>query len=219
MHNPLATLTAEELLAIALEASRRGDTSQAVTCLKEACDRPEATASAFFMLGSEYAQLGMVPEAKAAMARAASISPSFLLPHFQLGMLHLTSGEVDEARAAWSPLADIAEPHPQAYLATLRRGMLHLIDDEFDAALLLLGRGVAQNAENEPLNADMRRVIDAIEHLPGRHAPQASMDSGPRQPAAPPRPPPDITSPSGDEAEVDAGHLFISAYTQSGKPH
>jgi Flp pilus assembly protein TadD len=171
------------------------------------------------MLGSEYAQLGMVTEAQAALARAANISPSFSLAHFQLGMLHLTSGEVDEARAAWSPLADIAEPHPQAYLATLRQGMLHLIDDEFDAALLLLRRGVAQNAENEPLNADMRRVIDAIEHLPGRHASEVATDSGSREPAAPPRAPPDITSRAEAEAEVAAEHLFISAYTQSGKPH
>jgi hypothetical protein len=62
---------------------------------------------------------------------------------------------------------------------------------------------------NEPLNADMRRVIDAIEHLPGRQAaPQAPAEERVR-----------VAPDTGAVAEVEPSHLFISAYTRRGKPH
>jgi Flp pilus assembly protein TadD len=165
------------------------------------------------MLGSEYAQLGLAAQAKASMARAVELGPDFPLARFQLGMLHLTTGEVEAARAAWAPLATLSAQHPQAYLAALHRGMLHLVADEFDAAVRMLGEGVALNRDNEPLNQDMRRVIDAIEHLPGREAaPTPPTAQAPMDVAV------DAAEPGGDP-DVEPSHLFISAYKQGGKPH
>ncbi|PTT78939.1 hypothetical protein DBR42_22460, partial [Pelomonas sp. HMWF004] len=163
MSDTLHSLSQSELLALALEASRREDAGRALAYLKEASARADASPQALFMLGSEYAQLGLMDDAKASMARAVEVGPELAIARFQLGMLHVTSGEVDAARAAWAPLAALSADHPQAYLAAFHQGMLHLVADEFDDAVAALGAGLAQNLENEALNHDMRRVIDAIE--------------------------------------------------------
>ena len=211
MSDTLKSLSQGELLALALEASRREDSGHALAYLKEASTRPDASPQALFMLGSEYAQLGLMDEAKASMARAVEAGPDFVVARFQLGMLHVTSGEIEAAKVAWSPLASLAADHPQAYLMAFHRGMLHLVADEFDAALAALNAGLAQNLENEALNTDMRRVIDAIEHLPGR-SPGAPAAAQPQPEAAP------ATEPTPD-ADVEPSHLFITAYTHRGKPH
>jgi len=211
MSDTLQSLSQSELFALALEASRREDAGRALAYLKEASGRPDASPQALFMLGSEYAQLGLIDDAKASMARAVEVGPDLVIARFQLGMLHVTSGEVDAARAAWAPLAGLSADHPQAYLATFHKGMLHLVADEFDDAVASLGAGLAQNLENEALNNDMRRVIDAIEHLPGR-SPQAPAAATPQPEAAP------APAPAAD-AEAEPSHLFINAYTHRGKPH
>lgn len=213
MSDTLQSLSQGELLALALEASRRQDAGHALAYLKEASARADASPQALFMLGSEYAQLGMMDEAKASMARAVQVGPDFAIARFQLGMLHITSGEVDAAKAAWAPLTLLAADHPQAYLAAFHRGMLHLVADEFDAAIASLQSGLTQNQENEALNGDMRRVIDAIEHLPGR-SPTAPAAAAPQPEAAPSA----VPTPAAD-ADVEPSHLFINAYTHRGKPH
>jgi tetratricopeptide (TPR) repeat protein len=211
MSDTLQSLSQSELLALALEASRREDAGRALAYLKEAGARTDASPQALFMLGSEYAQLGLMDDAKASMARAVEVGPELVIARFQLGMLHVTSGEVDAAREAWAPLAALRADHPQLYLATFHKGMLHLVADEFDDAVTTLGAGIAHNLENEALNNDMRRVIDAIEHLPGRSPHSPSTVSA--QPESAPAPAP------AANADVEPSHLFINAYTQRGKPH
>jgi tetratricopeptide (TPR) repeat protein len=221
MADPLSNLTQSELLALALEASRRGDAGHSLAYLKEAAGRADASVQALFLLGSEYAQLGLVVEAKVNMARAVALGDDFPLARFQLGMLHVTSGEADMAKAVWAPLAGLGGRHPHAYLVAFHQGMRHLVDDAFDAAVQALSEGLALNQINEPLNADMRRVIDAIEHLPGRKAATESGDGrvpsvsavGAASYSAV------VESPANAEEQVEPGHLFISAYTHRGKPH
>lgn len=215
MSDVFLNLTQAELLALALDASRRKDAGHALAYLKEAASRADVSAQALFMLGSEYAQIGLMQEAKASMARAVERGADFPLARFQLGMLHVTTQEHEAAKAVWQPLAELGERHPQAYLATFGRGMGHLIADEFDAAIQVLGEGVAKNQENAPLNAEMRRIIDAIEHLPGRVNPPLASAT----PASAETPPAPVAEVQGPEADSDPSHLFISAYTQSGKPH
>jgi tetratricopeptide (TPR) repeat protein len=155
------------------------------------------------MLGSEYAQLGMIEEAKDSMARAVDLDPGFPIARFQLGMLHLTSGDPQTALVVWEPLAVLDDRHPQAYLVWFERGMRHLIAGEFGAAVQALRGGVCVNQDNEPLSADMNRLVASIEQ---------SMESGGSVGA---------TAPSQPSSEADAAlnHLFISAYAKSGLPH
>lgn len=202
-----AALSQDELLALALEASRRNDATQSLIHLEEVCRRPDATGMGLFMLGSEYAQLGLHAQAKTSMARAIELAEDFHLARFQLGMLHLTTGDGEAAVRVWLPLASLDSGHPQHYLCAFHRGLLHLMADAFDEAIQALTDGVALNQDNPPLNADIHRIIDAIEHLPGR---QPARDAGPGA-ADPDR------ADAEDLAPV-AEHLFISTYTQGDKP-
>ena len=79
MSDSFSNLTQAELLAVALDASRRNDSGRALVYLKEAASRADASAQALFMLGSEYAQLGLTTEAKASMAKAVELGPGFPL--------------------------------------------------------------------------------------------------------------------------------------------
>lgn len=218
MNDSLSSLTQTELLALALEASKRDDTGHSLAYLKEAAARPDASAHALFMLGSEYAQLGLVADAKAHMARSVAKEPTFWLARFQLGMLHLTTGEPDAAKAVWDSLSSLDKDHPEAYLAAFHRGMVHLVADEFDDALQALAEGIQLNRVNEPLNVDVRRIVDAIQHLPGRNAPVSDALPAEAVAVATTMTPPVADSPQG-EADQEPSHLFINAYTHRGKPH
>jgi tetratricopeptide (TPR) repeat protein len=221
MNDTLRALNQSELLALALEASRRSDSGHAMAYLKEAATRADASAQALFLLGSEYAQVGLFAEAAEHMSRALVVSPDLAIARFQLGMLHLTSGQPELAQAVWAPLATLQDGHPQAaYLKPFHRGMEHLIADRFDEALAALSAGVEANLENPALNGDMRKVIDAIQHLPGSAAAAApttfppvagASGAGETQALA--------QAPGLEEDSLEPSHLFINAYTHSGKPH
>lgn len=203
MSSPFVALTSEELLALAVEATRRGDSGHSMAYLKEAASRDDAPADALFLLGSEYAQIGLVAEAAASFERALEVAPGHALARFQLGLLHLTSGEPAAAQIAWGPLAELPPSHPHAaFLAAFHRGLVHLIKDEFAPAVRELERGIELNLSNAALNGDMRKIVDAVRSLPG-------VDLNETNPPG---------AASDERVEDAAGHLFINAYTR-GKPH
>ena len=120
------TLTQAELLALALEATRRSDSGHAMAYLKQAAARADATPEACFLLGSEYAQIGLVEDALAHLHRAVALAPNYAIARFQLGLLHLTNAQPDEALAVWAPLADLGLEHPLAALrAPAHIGKVH----------------------------------------------------------------------------------------------
>lgn len=207
-------LTQDELLALAAAASRSNDPTQSLALLEEASRRADATGMTLFMLGSEYAQLGLHTEAKTSMARAVEIEEGFHLARFQLGMLHLTTGEGEQALRVLEPLASLGREHPQHYLAAFQRGLLHLLGDSFDDAIEAFAEGVTLNRDNPPLNSDIHRVIDAIEHLPGRQPTAGAVTAvlRPEHTQQTEQPPAPATTPVAE-------HLFISSYTQGGKAH
>ncbi|RQO63603.1 hypothetical protein DBR47_03505 [Paucibacter sp. KBW04] len=189
------TLSQQELLALALEASRRGDSAHSLLYMKQAAAREDATPQAFFLLGSEYAQIGMTVEALLNFQRAVELDPDFAIARFQLGLLLLTTAQPDAALAAWAPLSDLGNVHP---LSVFHSGLQHLIRDEFGECISCLLRGIELNTENPALNHDMQQIVNSI---------RAHVDS---QGAAP------SESKAGEEQAE--GHLFLNAYT-GGKVH
>jgi len=118
-----------------------------------------------FLRGSLLAGLQRHGEAAEAMGRAVEIAPQFTVARFQLGLLHLTSGDAAAAEAVWGPLQDLPPEHP---LFLFVEGLRCLARDEFAASVDLLQRGIAHNTENAAINRDMQMVIDAVSasHLP-----------------------------------------------------
>jgi Flp pilus assembly protein TadD len=156
MHN---LMPQEALFAMAVQALRRGDSAAAVTRLEEAASRDDASAQTCHLLGAQYAQMGRFDEAVNVFERALSLDPTLSIARFQHGLLVLTMGDAPKSAQILSPLLQLGEADPLAHFAA---GLVHLMREEFDNALVSLERGMALNASNVPLNSDMRKLMDRI---------------------------------------------------------
>lgn len=152
-------LDAEELLQLAIRASESNRHEDALGFLKRAIDQSPDDAKLHYMLGAEHAQIGLYDRAAEEMAKAVALDPKLHTAHFQLGLLHITSGRVPEADGAWKALDSLGERHP---LYLFKTGLLHLVRDEFEQCQDMLKRGIALNNFNEALNRDMQRVLDDV---------------------------------------------------------
>ena len=117
-----------------------------------------------FLFGSVLASLGRYPEARDQMTAAVRLAPTYAIARFQLGLLELSSGDPSAAEATWRPLRDLPADHA---LRVLAGGLEHMARDEFAIAIEQLERGIALNAENPPVNADMRLLIDKMRDVLG----------------------------------------------------
>ncbi len=115
-----------------------------------------------FMRGSILAGLSKAILAHEAMTRALQLEPGFELARYQLGFFELTSGEADRALATWGPLLRLGQDR---YLRRFVDGMTYMIRDEFESAIAEFEAGIALNAENEPMNADIRLLIGKCREL------------------------------------------------------
>lgn len=118
-----------------------------------------------FMLGSVLAGKSRAIEAHSAMSRAVELAPGFALARYQLGFFELTSGEPERALSTWGPL--LVAPSDN-YLRVFVEGMTHLIRDEFAEAIERFHAGIALNAENPPMNADIQLLIAECRQLQDR---------------------------------------------------
>ena len=188
----LSLLDQEELLGLALQAGRNNDSGTTLVYLKEAVSRPDATATAHYLLGVEYAQLQMMPRAIAELASAIAIDPGLSIARLQLGMMLLTPDTIEHAIPVLQALEELEAQNP---LHQFGRGLIHLIQNQFADALHCLGLGMELNLTNPPLNGDMQKIIDEIKKLPA----------------------PGSTDPASAESDETPGaqHLFFNAYTSN----
>lgn len=184
-------LDAQELLHLGIHAVGNNDPRQAVDCLKRCLtlepDHPEAT----YMLGALYAQIGLYDRAKETLGKAVRLNPAEHTASFQLGLLHLTSGDAAQAKSAWQPLDALPSDH---FLNLFRTGLIALVEDRFAECIDALERGIAANTLNEPLNEDMRKVQAST---------RAVMTGMPREP-----------QPLSESAAVSSAHHFLQRYRQ-----
>ncbi|UGQ47980.1 hypothetical protein [Massilia endophytica] len=168
-----AHFDAEELLHLAIQAIGDQDHAAAIGRLKRSLELDPAVSQAHYLLGIEYALIGMAGRAIDTIGRALALSPDMPLARFQLGMLLVTSGRMDEARSAWAPLDGLGDGHP---LQLFKAGVLHLVSEEFDEAGRCIAAGIAANTVNQALNRDMQRVLERLEQgaAPAPQAPVAA---------------------------------------------
>lgn len=187
MINENTKLDSEELMHLAMHADTH---EQAINYLKRVLEISDNNGKAYYLLGAIHAEIGMFDRATEDMTRAVELEPDMLTAHFQLGLLHITSGRVKDAEHAWQSLDKLDESAP---LFLFKRGMLHLVNDEFDACIEDLNQGIALNISNEALNNDMRKII--IETEKTRNMASAS------------------TEPDQEQKASDGGrHILLSAY-------
>jgi len=126
-----------------------------------------------YLLGAELAQVRQYERAVSEMSAALVLQPDLHTARFQLGLLYLTLGQVQQASAVWAPLEQLA---PDSYLTLFKRGMEALVRDEFLRCVELLSAGIAANPTNTALNRDMSLVIGKARDAMGRNA--AQTDTG-----------------------------------------
>jgi Flp pilus assembly protein TadD len=184
-------LDSDELLHIALEASKNQRHEEAISSLKRAADLSPNDARVHYLLGAEHAQIGLYDRAAAEMQRAVELDPNLDTASFQLGLLHVTAGRVDDAANAWKLLDKLGSEHP---LNLFKTGLLHLVKDQFAECEDCLRRGIATNRSNPALNADMSRILKDVEN---RAPAGAATDTGARPKAG------------------TSKHVLLSAYKQN----
>lgn len=143
----------------ALGASAGGDVETALRLLRQAAQDHPDDPRACFLLGAELAQAGSMAAAEAAFAAALVLAPGFAMARFQLGLLQFSSGRAALALVTWQPLLEGGERDALCHFV---RGFGALAADRFDEALEQFERGIRLNVDNEPLNADIRAVIQRI---------------------------------------------------------
>lgn len=155
----LSALDQDELFQLALAAGQNGDSAAALVYLKHAVSREDASARAHYLLGAEYAQLGLYPRAIEEIEAAVALDPNLHAARIQLGMLWLGANDNDRAALALQPLTELAAQDPMQLFGS---GLLSLINNDEEAALQKLEQGMALNTANPPLNGDMQRIVEHV---------------------------------------------------------
>lgn len=180
-------LDADELFQFAIRAIGKGEHEQAVSHLKQAHQLEPKNGKILYLLAAEHAEIGLYDRAVQEMDDALKLEPNMPAARFQLGLLHITSGRLDQARAIWQQLDALGSDH---YFVLFRDGLLALAQDEWNTAAAKLEQGIRANTENTPLNGDMQRMLDNVRQQQGQTA----------------------AADDGKEDNVITHHAFLSAY-------
>lgn len=110
-----------------------------------------------FLHGSLLVGEGRHIDAHKAFKKSLILAPDFSIARFQLGFFELTSGEAEQSMQTLAPLDQLPEDH---YLRVFAQGLRHLIKDQFESAIMSFRKGIELNDENQPLNNDMKLLVE-----------------------------------------------------------
>lgn len=153
------------------------DIAPSADALRAAIENEPQKAELRYLLGAELAQQRDYDGAVLEMSRALELERSLHSCRFQLGLLLLTMGMPDRARAVWGDLESLGS---ESALWHFKQGLEALIDDQFSACARWLQAGIELNDSNPALNRDMQLVIDraiaALEQAPPASSGQPAAD-------------------------------------------
>lgn len=152
-------LTQEELLHLAVEATRRGEHGSSISYLKEGVTRFPDDAKMAYVLGAEFAQIGIYDKAELEMQRAVSIDSELYTASFQLGLLQMTLGKIEEAKLSWNNIDNLPKEHS---LWLFKTGLTRLAEEQFLDARKLIEQGIASNDFSPELNRDMDIILTSM---------------------------------------------------------
>ena len=186
-------LDQDQLLNLALTAVQNRQRETAISILKQATSRTDASAQAHYLLGAEYAQIQLYERAVGEIETALMIDANLHTARLQLALLYFGASKVDKAISTLAPLAVLPDTDPMRHFG---EGLMALARNALADAKAKLASGISLNITNLALNIDMQRIIDEIDKANGV------------------RPP---TLENGDELPTDpsARHIFLSAYANS----
>lgn len=180
-------LDANEVLHLALLASRENHHDKAITLLKQGLAMAPDDSRMLFLLGAEHAQIGLYDRAIDEIARSVRLDGSVPAAHFQLGLLHVMASDGPNAREAWVPLAKLPETDP---FRVFSDALLRLLDNDLAGCIDGIRHGLTLGANIPALAQSMQRILDSALALQAQGA-------AARQEKV---------------AEEDSSHVFLSAY-------
>lgn len=147
----------EELFHLALKRMENNDHEGAIEHLKNAVEIAPNHGGCLYLLGAEYAQIGMYDRAVEFFQKSIDCDPSLHTARFQLGLLKLTLNDVDGGTETLQPLTLLGETH---YLNLFQQGLVAVAKGDKALGVAKLKEGIANNQENAALNKDMQGVIN-----------------------------------------------------------
>lgn len=155
----MSNLTQEEILHLAIEATRKGEHGSSISYLKEGVSRFPNDAKLAYVLGAEFAQIGIYDKAESEMQRAVLLDQDLYTASFQLGLLQMTLGKVDDAKLSWKNIDRLPEAHS---LWLFKTGLEQLADNKNVEAKVLLEQGIAANDFSPELTRDITMILESI---------------------------------------------------------
>lgn len=160
----------DQLVRDALQASQADDSARALQLLEQAAQRAPGWGLPHFLIGSEYAAMGEMDAAEAAMANAVLLAPDLSIARYQLGLLQFSSGRASVALLTWEPLLALPDSDPLPHFV---RGFAALAQDDFGLAASHYRKGLARNHDNPALASDIEKVLQGIADIEQRAKPPA----------------------------------------------
>jgi len=186
-------LSNDELLHFAVDASGNARHDVAITYLKELTNKEPSHLDALYLLGAEYAQIGLYDLAVDFMQKALVVDPELRIANFQLGLLFMATERYEQAKETWSIILSDGE---NDYLSQFSEGLTSLVNNDSVETKRLLTLGIENNKENKALSNDMQNVLDSLTEITS----EITIIDGGNQ------------LDQEDEDINDANTLFLSAY-------
>jgi Flp pilus assembly protein TadD len=158
MMNPLIEPCPDDRLTYVRDLAA-SDSARAIPAITKLIEDYPGDARLPFLRGSLAAGLRDYASARDDLRQAVTLAPGYAIARFQFGLLLLTSGEAHEAQSVLQPLLDLGEEDALHHFAA---GLLLLMQDRFEEAVIGLERGLECNRDNLPLNRDMTMLIGEI---------------------------------------------------------
>ncbi|MDB5874630.1 MAG: Tetratricopeptide domain protein [Ramlibacter sp.] len=187
------------LLSAGLAASHANNSEQALHMFHEASMVSPANPVPHFLIGSEYASLGLSDKAEAALASAVVLAPRFHVARYQLGLLQLSGGRASVGLVTWEPLFQLEEADALVHFV---RGFAAVVADDIHSARRHFESGLPRGQDNPALCEDVRRVMATLD--------QRAVQESNNAPAA---------SGSGMANAAASIHVLVSNYGKFGGLH
>ena len=162
---------ADVLVQAGLAASQANDAERALDLFARASAACPASGVPHFLAGSEYAALGQIDKAEAALANAVLLAPGFHIARYQLGLLQFSAGRAAVALVTWHPLFALDDSQALGHFV---RGFAALAQDDFAGATAHFEAGLTRNTENPALAADIEKVLHRMREVSRDRAAAAS---------------------------------------------
>lgn len=155
-------LSNDELFHFAVDASVNARHDVAIKYLKELTNKEPDHLDGLYLIGAEYAQVGLYDLAIDFMQKALTVNPELRIANFQLGLLFMSTDRYNEAKETWSI---IHSDNENDYLSLFSEGLTSLVDNNSIETKRLLTMGIEKNLENVALNNDMQNVLDSLSEI------------------------------------------------------